>query len=54
VALGLTAAYLHARGLRNWTGTWAAAILVLGFIGALFTCFVVNLCVSGLHSYACV
>ena len=46
------AAYLHTRGLRGWSGTWAAAILVLGFIGVLFTYFVVNLWVSGLHSYA--
>jgi ABC-type transport system involved in cytochrome c biogenesis permease subunit len=29
----------------------AAAILVLGCIGVLFACFVVNLWVSGLHSY---
>jgi cytochrome c-type biogenesis protein CcsB len=46
------AAYLHTRGLRGWTGTRAALILVLGFIGVLFTYFVVNLWVSGLHSYA--
>ena len=46
------AAYLHTRGLRSWTGTRAAAILVLGFIGVLFTYFAVNLWVSGLHSYA--
>ncbi len=46
------AAYLHTRGLRSWTGTRAAVILVLGFIGVIFTYFVVNLWVSGLHSYA--
>ncbi len=46
------AAYLHTRGLRGWTGKRAAVILVLGFIGVLFTYFVVNLWVSGLHSYA--
>ena len=46
------AGYLHTRGLRGWTGTRAAIILVLGFIGVLFTYFVVNLWVSGLHSYA--
>jgi cytochrome c-type biogenesis protein CcsB len=46
------AAYLHTRGLRGWTGTRAAVILVVGFIGVLFTYFVVNLWVSGLHSYA--
>ncbi len=46
------AAYLHTRGLRGWTGKRAAVILVLGFIAVLFTYFVVNLWVSGLHSYA--
>jgi cytochrome c-type biogenesis protein CcsB len=46
------AAYLHTRGLRGWTGKRAAAILVLGYLGVLFTYFVVNLWVSGLHSYA--
>ena len=46
------AGYMHTRGLRGWTGTRAAVILVLGFIGVIFTYFVVNLWVSGLHSYA--
>ncbi len=46
------AAYLHTRGLRSWTGKRAAVILVLGFIAVMFTYFVVNLWVSGLHSYA--
>lgn len=46
------AAYLHTRGLRGWTGARAAVILVLGFVAVLFTYFVVNLWVSGLHSYA--
>jgi cytochrome c-type biogenesis protein CcsB len=46
------AAYLHTRGLRGWTGKRAAVMLVLGFIAVLFTYFVVNLWVSGLHSYA--
>ena len=46
------AVYLHTRGLRGWTGKRAAVILVLGFIAVMFTYFVVNLWVSGLHSYA--
>ena len=46
------AGYLHTRGLRSWTGKRAAVILVLGFIAVIFTYFVVNLWVSGLHSYA--
>ena len=46
------AVYLHTRGLRGWTGKRAAVILVLGFIAVMFTYFVVNLWISGLHSYA--
>jgi cytochrome c-type biogenesis protein CcsB len=44
--------YLHMRGLRNWNGTRSAYVLVIGFGAVLFTYFVVNLWVSGLHSYA--
>jgi cytochrome c-type biogenesis protein CcsB len=44
--------YLHMRGLRKWAGMRSAYILVLGFGAVLFTYFVVNLWVSGLHSYA--
>ena len=44
--------YLHMRGLRKWAGMRSAYILVLGFATVLFTYFVVNLWVSGLHSYA--
>ena len=46
------AVYLHTHGLRSWTGKRAAGILVLGFIAVLFTYFVVNIWVAGLHSYA--
>jgi cytochrome c-type biogenesis protein CcsB len=46
------AGYLHARGLKGWRGKRSAAILVLGYVGVLFTYFAVNLWVSGLHSYA--
>lgn len=46
------AGYLHARGLRQWRGKRSAAILILGYVGVLFTYFAVNLWVSGLHSYA--
>lgn len=46
------AGYLHARGLRKWRGKRAAGILVLGYVGVLFTYFAVNLWVTGLHSYA--
>jgi cytochrome c-type biogenesis protein CcsB len=46
------AGYLHARGLRGWKGKRSAAILIVGYVGVLFTYFAVNLWVSGLHSYA--
>jgi cytochrome c-type biogenesis protein CcsB len=46
------AGYLHARGLRGWRGKRAAAILIVGYAGVMFTYFAVNLWVSGLHSYA--
>ena len=48
----LYAAYLHMRGLRKWAGMRSAYILVVGFAAVMFTYFVVNLWVSGLHSYA--
>lgn len=46
------AGYLHARALRGWQGTRSAVLLIIGFMGVLFTYFVVNLWVAGLHSYA--
>ncbi len=46
------AAYLHARATAGWRGTRAAWISVLGFISVLFNLFVINMVVSGLHSYA--
>jgi cytochrome c-type biogenesis protein CcsB len=44
--------YLHMRGLRNWSGTRSAIVLIAGFGAVMFTYFAVNLWVSGLHSYA--
>jgi cytochrome c-type biogenesis protein CcsB len=44
--------YLHMRGLRKWSGMRSSVVLVVGFGAVLFTYFVVNLWVSGLHSYA--
>lgn len=46
------AAYLHARATAGWRGTRAAWISVLGFLSVLFNLFVINIVVSGLHSYA--
>ena len=44
-------AYLHARVVRDWRGTRAAWLLLLGFVAVLFTYFG-NLCCGGLHAYA--
>lgn len=52
VTLLIYAVYLHMRGLRKWSGAASAVVLVIGFGAVLFTYFVVNLWVSGLHSYA--
>ena len=46
------AGYLHARSVPTWRGTRCAWLVVLGFAGILFSYFVVNLWISGLHSYA--
>ena len=46
------AAYLHARSTAGWRGTRSAWISVLGFVSMMFNLFVINLLVSGLHSYA--
>ena len=46
------AAYLHARATAGWRGARAAWISVLGFASVLFNLFVINIVVSGLHSYA--
>jgi cytochrome c-type biogenesis protein CcsB len=44
--------YLHMRGMRKWSGTRSAWVLVAGFGAVLFTYFAVNLLIPGLHSYA--
>ena len=46
------AAYLHARATAGWRGSRAAWISVLGFVSVIFNLFVINMVVSGLHSYA--
>lgn len=46
------AGYLHMRGLRGWSDTRSAVLLVVGFLAVLFTYFAVNFWVQGLHSYA--
>jgi cytochrome c-type biogenesis protein CcsB len=52
LTLFIYAAYLHTHSLRGWAGRRSAWILVAGFGAVMFTYFVVNLWVSGLHSYA--
>lgn len=52
VTLLIYGIYLHMRGLRNWSGNRSALTLIVGFGAVIFTYFVVNLWVSGLHSYA--
>lgn len=46
------AAYLHARATAGWRGAAAARINLLAFATMIFNFFVVNIVVSGLHSYA--
>ncbi len=46
------AAFLHARLTRDWRGSKAAILSIVGFIFVLFTYFGVNYIISGLHSYA--
>src|SRR3954471_23726651 len=46
------ACYLHARATAGWKGRAAAWINLLGFVSITFNFLIVNLVVSGLHSYA--
>jgi cytochrome c-type biogenesis protein CcsB len=46
------AGYLHARATVGWKGNRAAVINLLGFAAMTFNFFVVNMVISGLHSYA--
>jgi len=46
------AAYLHARATAGWRGTAAARVNMLAFATMIFNFFVINMVVSGLHSYA--
>ncbi len=42
---------LHLRFTRGWNGTIIAVLSIVGFASVLFTFFVVNYLLSGLHSY---
>lgn len=46
------AAYLHARATAGWKGVKAARVNLLAFGTMIFNFFVVNIVISGLHSYA--
>ncbi|MGW0245761.1 c-type cytochrome biogenesis protein CcsB [Nocardia goodfellowii] len=52
IAWVLYAAYLHARATSGWRDTKAAWINVAGFVAMLFNLFIINMVISGLHSYA--
>ncbi len=52
IAWVIYAAYLHARATAGWKGRAAAWINLLGFAAMTFNFFVVNIVISGLHSYA--
>jgi cytochrome c-type biogenesis protein CcsB len=52
IAWVIYAAYLHARATAGWKGTRAATINLLGFGAMTFNFFIVNIVISGLHSYA--
>ena len=46
------AGYLHARATAGWRGRKAAYIAMLGFTSIVFNFFIVNIFISGMHSYA--
>ncbi len=52
IAWVIYAAYLHARATAGWKGRAAAWINLAGFGAMTFNFFVVNIVISGLHSYA--
>ncbi|MFE3291094.1 c-type cytochrome biogenesis protein CcsB [Rhodococcus sp. NPDC059234] len=52
IAWVIYAAYLHARATSGWRNTRAAWINIAGFVAMLFNLFIINMVVSGLHSYA--
>jgi cytochrome c-type biogenesis protein CcsB len=52
IAWVVYATYLHARATAGWKGSRAGFINLLGFSCLTFNLFVVNIVISGLHSYA--
>jgi len=52
IAWVVYAGYLHARSTAGWRGPKAATVNVVGFAVMVFNLFVINLVITGLHSYA--
>ncbi len=52
VAWVVYAAYLHARSTRGWSGRRAAGLVLVGYATVIANFTLVNLFVSGLHSYS--
>lgn len=52
IAWVVYACYLHARATAGWRGSKAAWINLLAFSAMIFNFFIVNIVISGLHSYA--
>jgi cytochrome c-type biogenesis protein CcsB len=52
IAWVIYACYLHARATAGWRGSKAAWINLLAFGAMIFNFFIVNIVISGLHSYA--
>jgi len=46
------ACYLHARATAGWKGRAAAWVNLAGFTAIIFNFVIVNMVISGLHSYA--
>jgi cytochrome c-type biogenesis protein CcsB len=46
------AAYLHSRVTIGWKGTKSAWVSIAGYSAIIFNFFVINIWVTGLHSYA--
>ena len=46
------AAYLHARATAGWRGRRAAAVSLFAFVALFIDYYLVNLVISGLHSYS--
>lgn len=46
------AAYLHSRVTVGWKGTKSAYLSIAGYVAIIFNFFIINIFITGLHSYA--